>query len=43
MLKMKKDVPFWPFFALLLFGSLVWAHLRDPFRLMEFGTPPPQK
>ena len=30
-------VPFWPFFAVLFFGSLVWAHSRDPFRRTEFA------
>jgi pimeloyl-ACP methyl ester carboxylesterase len=34
----RKDVPFWPFFALLFFGSLVWAHSRDPFRRTEFAV-----
>ena len=27
---------FWMFFALLFFGSLVWAHSRDPFIRKEF-------
>ena len=31
-------VPFWPFFALLFFGTLVWAHSRDPFRRTEFAV-----
>jgi dienelactone hydrolase len=38
---MKKYVPFWPFFALLFFGSLVWAHSRDPLRRTEFTVRTP--
>ncbi len=30
--------PFWLFFALLFFGSLFWAHSRDPFRRTEFAV-----
>src|SRR5208337_2320483 len=29
---------FWLFFAFLFFGSLVWAHSRDPFRRTEFAV-----
>jgi hypothetical protein len=34
---LKPCVSFWPFFALLFFGSLFWAHSRDPFRRTEFS------
>ena len=29
---------FWLFAALVFFGSLVWAHSRDPFRRTEFSV-----